>query len=115
MSKQWHMLTRCPALAEIVGPCPKMVAWTVQNLGDILEQSEFIWNSKDTWLSTYPRIKGSFSCGHCQICLFLKCMEVFNKGDGSCSYITSFINCSTMRVIYCLECPCGKLYDGKTK
>lgn len=36
-------------------------------------------------------------------------------GHASKFEIKSFINCATSKVLYILECPCHKLYVGKTK
>lgn len=63
-----------------------------------------------------PKLKGMFPCGHCLTCKFVECTKTFCNSDSSQEYtINSFINCSTFKILYILECPCHKLYVGKTK
>lgn len=89
-----------------------MTAWWAPNLSDMLSRSEYFWSSDDSWLTSFPRSRGMFSCGHCQICHF---SEVFTNADNTKIYKIKSLNCATTKVIYSLQCPCNKIYIGKTE
>lgn len=115
LQKHWEILTNTPDLANIVGPSPKMVARRA-NLGDTLITSEFTKESEATWLSQYPRSKGMFSCGHCQVYPFVDRTDTYKDELGKESFqIWYVINCSTTKVVYMLTCPYDKFYIGKMK
>lgn len=62
--------------AKFEGNTP-MVARRARNLGDILIHSEFVKSPTDNWLSTYPRSKGMFPCGKCQLCPLVDHTDTF--------------------------------------
>lgn len=68
------------------------------------------------WLTDMPRTRGMHPCGHCAMCLYVECSGVFADSANKHNYeIQYFINCATTWVLYILQCPCKKLYVGKTK
>lgn len=116
LSKHWHILLRAVGSRQIIGERPSMVAKRAQNLNDMLVQSEFVRPSNRSWLTDMPRVNGMFPCGHCGTCKYVDRSKTFRNSDGSQQFeIRSFINCATTRILYVLECPCHKLYVGKTK
>lgn len=87
-----------------------------RNLGDCLFHSEHIRSTDISWLSQFPRSKGMFPCGHCQVCPYVHRTTTFSDSQNKKRFeIRSLINCAPMRVIYMLTCPCKKIYIGKTK
>ncbi|CAI9573182.1 unnamed protein product [Staurois parvus] len=114
LEKHWKILTQCPKLNKIVGERPQMVARRAPNLGDLLIHSDYQPLKQTTWLKS--RTKGMFKCGKCQICKYVDRTDSFFDSRNSTHYkIQSLINCSTVRVLYILTCPCKKMYIGKTK
>lgn len=105
-----------PQMASIVGPKPLMVARRAKNLTDEVVKSEFTKSSPHNWLTDLPPPKGIYPCGRCHICKFVERSDSFSDAKRKNTYqIKQFINCNTSRVLYMLECPCRKLYVGKTK
>lgn len=93
-----------------------MVAHRAPNLNNILVHSEYKRDSSSNWLTDMPKTTDMYSCGHCQICTFVDRTQVFNDADKQKNFkIKRFINCSTTKLIYMIECPCKKVYIGKTK
>lgn len=87
-----------------------------RNIRDELVESEFRRPVNRNWLTDMPKVKAMFPCGPCLTCKFVDRTKMFRDSDSSHVYtINSFINCSTSRVLYISECPCHKLYVGKTK
>lgn len=116
LEKNWTILINNKSLANIVGDRPKMVARRSKNLGDLLIHSEYTRRQDSTWLSGYPRSVGMFPCTKCHICPFVERTNVFRDAMGTKEYqIRDLINCSTMKVVYMISCPCPKIYIGKTK
>lgn len=116
LSDHWHILTRSDTPKAIVGDRMSMVAKRARNLKDDLVESEFKCPISRNWLTDLPMVKGMHPCGHCGICKFVERTTIFHDSESINEYtFKSFINCSTSRVLYILECPCHKLYVGKTK
>lgn len=116
LQKHWGILSKSPALTDIVGPHPQLVPRLARNLKDSLVHSEYTRKRTKNWLTDLPTLKGMYTCGHCQMCRFIKKTAAFTDANQSANFqITNFINCVTSRVIYMLECPCKKYYIGKTK
>lgn len=116
LTKHWHVLTRAPQMASIVGPKPFMVARRAKNLTDELVRSEYTRPNPRNWLTDLPPLRGMYACGKCHICRFVDRSDSFTDATGRKVYqIKHFINCNTTRVLYMLECSCHKLYIGKTK
>lgn len=114
LHKHWGILTSTSGLANIVGPTSKMLARRAKNLGDTLIRSEFTKTTDTSWLSQYPRSKGVFPCGHCQVCPHADRTATFYDSQNAQRFqIRDLINCATTRVIYMLTCPCDKIYIGK--
>lgn len=77
--------------------------------------SQFVRSPSRNWLTDLPNLQGIYPCGHCVMCRFVDRSGVFT-GSGNKEYqIRHFINCSTTRVLYIMECPCKNVYVGKTK
>ena len=60
-----------------------------------------------------PPLIGHFRCGHCkacETCLPLKSFSINNVTG----LLRHFSNCGSKNVIYCISCPCGLNYIGKT-
>lgn len=116
MDKHWSILTRSPDLTSIVGPRPLLVSRRAKNLKYNLVHSEFTRSPSNSWQTNIPHSKGMFPCGHCHICRHVECTDKFTNVDDNKVYqIQQFINCSTEKVLYILQCPCKKIYFGKTK
>lgn len=63
-----------------------------------------------------PKLKGMYPYGHCGMGSYVHHSNVFTDSEGLCIYeIQQFNYCARMRVLYILECPCKKMYVGKTK
>lgn len=103
-------------MVDIVGSRQQLVARRAHHLKDTLVHSEYTKKRAMNWLTDLPPLKGMYACSHCQILKFVDRSAVFSDADRSVEFqIKNFINCSTSRVIYTLECPCKKYYIGKTK
>lgn len=114
LKDHWHILTRCSALQEVVCSRPYLVAKKASNLSNVLVHSEFSRSHNMNWLTDLPALRGMYPCGQCVICKHRS--DVFSDSGGKNQYsIKQFINRATTRVLYILECPCKKIYVGKTK
>lgn len=81
LMKHWHLLTRSPQLAKIVGPRPHLVAKGAKNLSDELVRSDFTGTTPRNWLTDLPELKGMLPCGKCHICKLVDRTDTFNDAD----------------------------------
>lgn len=62
-----------------------------------------------------PFLQKLFSCGHCDICLFLSNSQETVLPNGKTHNLKYRITCKTMGIVYLASCQCGCFYVGKTK
>lgn len=116
LTKHWHVFTIFPILVQIVGPRPLMVDHRAHNLSDCPVHSKFRRTSSGNWLTDPPPALGIQACGCCQICKYVERTYTLVSVDGLKRFkIWHFIHCSATHLIFMLQCPCGKLYIGKTQ
>lgn len=109
LAKDWHILNRSNSLSQIAGSRPLLVSRRARNLRDNMVHSEFVCSPTSNWLSEMSWSQGMFPCGHCHIYWFVERTSTFTDADEQKVYsIKHFINWSTSRVLYILECPCKR-------
>lgn len=69
--------------------------------------------------SFFHNLTGYFKCGNCQVCNLNKCKtrkicDFVSKVTHKNYTVGHFITCSSMHVVYMLQCPCGLPYVGWT-
>lgn len=60
-------------------------------------------------------ILGSFPCGHCSFCQYIRHEKTFSLPIGTTFKPAHITNCQTWGVVYLMSCECGAYYVGKTK
>ncbi|MEE6515693.1 hypothetical protein FKM82_024662 [Ascaphus truei] len=101
-------------LQQKLGPKVELTSRRSPNLKDKLVHSHYSISSTTTFLSTFDK-KGFFRCGGCPACKFTKPTSTFKDSKGTKEFtIKQFLNCRSKGVIYCLTCPCNKIYVGMT-
>ncbi|MEE6513472.1 hypothetical protein FKM82_021137 [Ascaphus truei] len=92
--KHWATLSLDPLLYKMACVGPKIVFRRAATLGNLLSPSLLkTTNTNQNKLSFFPKLIGSFKCGHCKICPKMK---------------------KTNYVVYLLQCGCKKQYVGLT-
>ncbi|XP_075428447.1 uncharacterized protein LOC142466834 isoform X1 [Ascaphus truei] len=114
--KHWTTLSLDPLLSKMVCVGPKIVFRRAPTLGNMLAPSMLkTTNDSKTKRSFFPRLIGSYKCGHCKICpRMIKTTHFSNKEDRHKYQIKSFMSCQTNFVVYLLQCGCKKQYVGLT-
>ncbi|OCT81119.1 hypothetical protein XELAEV_18027932mg [Xenopus laevis] len=82
----------------------------MRGIGNLLTQSHFQKQPNKFCCKT----TGSFRCGDCEQCRFIKPSKMFGK-TGLEFKMYHYTCCTTTHVIYLFTCHCGSLYVGKTK
>lgn len=117
LKKHWPILQADPHLKASIPDRPLVSYRRARNLKNNIAPSK-IQKSSTTPSAplTFLNIKGMFQCRK-KSCLTCKHVthglkEFSTKGQKYT--IPDFFNCSTEFVIYCMSCPCGLLYVGRT-
>ena len=114
LHKHWHVLQADPDFQEVLAKRPQITFRRGKNLKDHLVHSFYNTNPAPlTWLRS--TVVGSHPCGRCSFCPYVQKKKFFiNPKDERKYDIREFINCQTKGIIYIAQCPCPKLYVGKT-
>lgn len=118
IKKHWSILTQDPHLSSSLPTAPKFTYRRAPNVKAKIAPSKIQSNNKLTTsrqLTLIPLV-GMY---HCKKALCLTCAHVTHGkktfvANGNNFTLKSFFNCSTTYVIYCISCPCGLLYVGRT-
>lgn len=112
--KYWSILLADEDLKEVITPHPSLTYRRGRNIKDTLIHSHYqSQTSNSNWLRL--SITGSFPCGTCSFCRYMPKRRCFiNPLDEKLYDIKEFRNCKTTGVIYAAQCPCLKIYVGKT-
>lgn len=106
----WHLLTLDSRISAFISNKPQLVARRAPNLKDKLVNSHFTC-PKTTSDGPSKGVKGTFSCGHCNMCQFMLGKREFIDPQNNKSYsLKHFVNCKSRNVVYALICPCQKVY-----
>lgn len=114
--KHWHILLNDSVLAPLLPPTPQIVYRGASSIKDKLVQSVL---DPLSIASLFHNLVGYFKCGKCCVC---RCnshenrkIQKFTSSVWGRTYtIKPFITCSTTHIVYCLQCPCGLQYVGRT-
>ncbi|XP_056414465.1 uncharacterized protein LOC130356667 [Hyla sarda] len=114
IQKHWDILTMDRDLKDAVSPYPLISFRRGRNVRDRLVSSHFASQKPLTnWLS--QRKPGTFRCGKCRACQFIKVdNQYFDKELHRSFRSRTFANCKTTGVVYIATCICGLRYVGKT-
>lgn len=68
----------------------------------------------------FDQLTGFYKCRKCRVCSFNSCHDrrtqsFISTSTGQTHTIAPFVTCSTLGVVYLLQCPCGLQYIGRTK
>lgn len=121
LKKHWGILKEDPILTTLISERPNVIYRRAPTLRDQITRS-YIGGPKKK-RPTQVDLEGQVLSGfhYCYRCM--GCRTTQNKTKRSCfskkesdktHKIEDFITCSTDHVVYCVECPCGKLYVGRT-
>ncbi|XP_041422161.1 uncharacterized protein LOC121394669 [Xenopus laevis] len=112
IKRHWGVLQCDIELRGIIPDKPKVVFKRANNLKQILTNNHCIKkehiHKEHTWAGFYP-------CSLCTACRYGKKKKKFTSEVNKREFeIKQNIRCTTKNVIYCLQCPCGIQYVGKT-
>ncbi|OCT78217.1 hypothetical protein XELAEV_18029324mg [Xenopus laevis] len=108
--KHWDILSKNPTLGQLVTSRPLFTYKKNTSIGNLLTRSHFQKQPNKSCCKTL----GSFRCGDCEQCRFIKPSKMFGK-TGLEFKMYHYTCCTTTHVIYLFTCHCGSLYVGKTK
>ncbi|OCT59557.1 hypothetical protein XELAEV_18000979mg [Xenopus laevis] len=108
--KHWDILSKDPTLGQWVTSRPLFTFKKNTSIGNLLTQSHFQKQPNKSCCKTL----GSFRCGDCEQCRFIKPSKMFGKTGLEFKMYHSTC-CTTTHVIYLFTCHYGSLYVGKTK
>lgn len=118
VKKYWHVLQNDHVLGTILPAKPQMVYKGAPSLRGRVAPN--ILDPPPIKRGFFEYMTGFYQCRKCRICSLSGCMHrrthKFISTSTSVEFeIKSFITCSTERVVYLLQCPCGLQYVGRTK
>lgn len=118
VNKHWHILGNDRILNTFLPAKPQVVFRGAPSLRDKLVTN--ILNPPTTKPIFFTDFTGYYKCRKCQVCSLNRCRTRRTTGfTSSCTSrafkIEPFITCSTVGVVYLLQCPCGLQYVGRTK
>lgn len=105
----WFILTEDPVLANYVSPQPLITYQRSRSLRDSLKHSHF--QIKEIQAPIEPI---TTPCYACDTCKFLDLQSQATLPGGIKWRQKKPVTCTSMGVIYLLQCPCGAYYVGKT-
>ena len=108
--KFWPLLLADNTISKYIKPYPEITFKRTPSLRDRLVQSHH--TRKECETST---IKGTFSCGNCDICRFIYTNDVTLLPNGRIHKLKFRVTCQSVGVVYLASCQCGCFYVGKTK
>ncbi|XP_056383123.1 uncharacterized protein LOC130276998 [Hyla sarda] len=113
LQQNWRILQADDRIKRVIPAKPVLVSKKAPNLKDVVTKSHF--QRPPVKRTTGVRLRGSFPCGDCNICRFMKPTYMFkNPRDGKEYRLDTYINCKGTNVIYGLICPCSFIYIGQT-
>lgn len=118
IKKHWSILAQDPHLAPSLPAVPQFAYRRAPNVKTKIAPSKIPVqkiSSTSKQLTLIPLL-GMYRC---KKALCLTCPHVTHGQksfytNGNQYILKSFFNCSTTYVIYCISCPCGLLYVGRT-
>lgn len=112
LAKNWDMLTKDPVIGNSIPSRPMITYRRGLNLRDTLMHNDITSKGQ----SNSMNLKGFFPCSHCKACRnSIMTKEYNNPNKGTKISINQFLTCSSVFVVYVLECPCNMRYVGSTK
>lgn len=113
LDNRWCILQSDYRLKVNITDRPLLTARRAPSLRDILVESHF--SRPTTRLNRGNKLYGTYPCGDCTVCQYIKPATTFkNLLDGEIHQTKCYINCKTRYVVYCIQCPCSKIYVGQT-
>ncbi|XP_071982900.1 peroxisomal membrane protein PMP34 isoform X2 [Engystomops pustulosus] len=113
LSTNWNILRSEPKLNPYIGTRPTIIARRAKNLKDHLTRSHFVQPATHT--TGGHKIRGTFSCGECNICQYMANTDsLINPANERAYRLKQYINCKTKNVVYLIKCTCPKFYVGQT-
>lgn len=108
LDNRWCILQLYHRLKGKFTDRPLLTAQRAPSLRDILVESHF--SRPTTRLNRGSRLCGTYPCGDCTVCQFIKPATGFkNPINGEEHQANCYINCKTRYVVYCIQCPCSKI------
>lgn len=116
VNKHWHILGNDRLLKTILPPKPQVVFRGVPSLRDKLAPN--IIDPPTNIPHFFGEFTSYYQCRRCQVCSLNGCKA--RRSTSFTSSVTSkefkiepLITCSSERVVYLLQCPCGLQYVGR--
>lgn len=114
ITSNWKIMQSDPLLRRVFSDPPITVFQRAPTIKDKLVRSYLPAPKQKTWLQT--ELRGTYKCGSCKHCGGVVQSKCFHDLRTQREYKTNgFINCNSEYVVYCLRCPCGCFYVGRTK
>lgn len=115
LDRYWQILKTDKDVGPLIPSRPGIMYRRVRSIRDHLLHSHYAHPKKEgTWLDR--KINGTFRCGGCQACPFIKKSKDFSSINTRKTYtLRDFANCRTKGVVYLCKCSCPLEYIGKTK
>lgn len=115
IKQHWHVLQTDTICSELFPNPPLFTHSRSPNLRDKLVHSDTFDHSKRP-CARLDNMTGFFPCRNCASCNNIHKTNHFTSFSTGKRYeIRSFITCSSVNVIYLLNCPCGFQYVGCTR
>lgn len=120
IKKHWSILKQDPHLSQCISDKPKFTYRRAPSIKGQIAPSKTkfstSWKNQTMKQLTLIPLLGMFQC---KKALCLTCQNVTHgkksfTHNGKTFTFNSFYNCSTSYVVYCISCPCGLLYVGRT-
>lgn len=118
IQKHWHLLGSDRVLSSILPVRPRVVFRGVASLGSKVAPS--VQDPPCENRNFLQNLTGYYKCGRCQVCSLnanrARRITQFTSTSTLRSYdIKPFITCTSVGVVYLLQCPCGLQDVGRTK
>lgn len=118
LKKHWHVLKNDHVLGPILPAKPQVIYRGAPSLKNRVAPN--VLDPPLTKKGFFEYMIGFYQCRRCRVCSLSGCAHRRTHNFISTSTqmefeIRSFITCSTERVVYLLQCPCGLQYVGRTK
>lgn len=116
LASHWPILLEDPHLRTTVDTKPKVAYRKSRNIKSKIAPSRIKPTQPTSSPLTLIPLRGMYQCKKplCLTCQFIQHGQKTFTVKGKNYTLKEFYNCSTDFVIYCLTCPCGLIYVGRT-
>lgn len=112
ISNNWHFLSEDPVISKYVANVPQITYRRSRSISDAIVHSHL---QSSISLTGAEGGNGTFRCGHCQFCPWIKEGIGCSLPRGGFHKLKGYADCTTTGIVYLAMCRCGAFYIGKTK